>query len=83
MSEHYQEQYQCSKCKREFVVDIQSIGTGHQTILAITCKECAVRIMKPGEREIPKLTLTEYGKELVRKGILDEEGDLIRRKPAQ
>ena len=55
---HYQEQYQCSKCKREFVVDIQSIGTGHQNILAITCKDCAVRIMKLGEVEKPKIKLT-------------------------
>lgn len=48
---HYQEQYQCSICERKFIVDIQSIGTGHQSILAVTCKECAVRIMDPKEIE--------------------------------
>lgn len=67
---HYQEQYTCSKCKREFVVDISSIGSGHQTILAVTCKECATHIMKKGETEEPKEELTEYGKDLVKKGLI-------------
>ena len=49
--QHWQEQYQCSKCKREFIVDITSIGTGHQSIVGITCKECAIRIMKKGKVE--------------------------------
>ena len=52
---HYQEQFKCKVCGREFIVDIQSIGTGHQTIMAITCKECGEKvggkIMKPGEVE--------------------------------
>ena len=77
---HYQEQYKCSKCKREFVVDIISYGTGHQSIAAITCKPCAGRIMKPGEIEEPKRKLTKYGRELVKKGILDKEGNVIRKK---
>ena len=49
--EHYQEQHACSKCQREFIVDIQSIGSPHQFILAVTCKECATRIMEKGEIE--------------------------------
>lgn len=52
--EHYQEQYTCSVCKRVLVVDISSIGTGHQSILAVTCKGCATRIMKDGEVEEPE-----------------------------
>ena len=76
--EHYQEQFKCSKCKREFIVDITSIGIGHQTILAITCKDCATNIMKIGEVEIPKTKLTDYGKELVQKGILNEKGEVIK-----
>ena len=42
--QHYQEQYTCSICQRVFVVDFTSIGTGHQTILAITCLECVKKI---------------------------------------
>ena len=70
---HYQEQYQCSKCKRWLVVDIGSIGIGHQSILAVTCRLCAKRIMKKGDVEEPKHKLTKYGKELVKKGILDKD----------
>jgi len=55
--EHYQKQYKCSVCKRELIVDLTSIGTQHQNIMAITCKECAKlvngNIMKEGEIEIP------------------------------
>lgn len=42
--EHYQEQYKCSVCGREFVVDLTSIGIGHQTIQAITCLECSKKV---------------------------------------
>lgn len=49
--EHYQEQYTCSVCKRILVVDIKSIGTEHQDILAVTCRDCSTRVMAPGERE--------------------------------
>ena len=52
---HYQEIYKCKVCGREFIVDIESIGTSHQFICAITCKECAIKvggkIMKEGEVE--------------------------------
>ena len=41
---HYQEQYQCSVCKRKVIVDITSIGTGHQIIQAITCYDCAIKV---------------------------------------
>lgn len=41
---HYQLQFQCGICKREFVVDIISIGTTHQTIQAITCLKCAKKV---------------------------------------
>jgi len=42
--EHYQDNFRCSICKREFVVDIISIGTSHQVIQAITCKECGLKV---------------------------------------
>ena len=74
--QHYQEQYTCSQCKRILVVDINSIGTGHQSILAVTCRDCATHIMKPGEIEEPKHELTDYGRKLVKKGILDEDGNV-------
>lgn len=77
---HYQEQYKCKKCKREFVVDILSHGVSHENIVAVTCKKCATRIMKKGEVEEPKHKLTKYGKELVKKGILDKDGYPIRHK---
>ena len=38
---HYQEQYKCSVCKREFIIDLISYGTTHQNIKAVTCVECA------------------------------------------
>ncbi len=77
MEQHYQEQYQCNVCKREFVVDITSVGTGHQIIRAVTCKGCAVRIMKPEEIEEPKLELTDYGNELLKQGVIDKEGNIV------
>ncbi len=42
--EHYQEEFKCGVCGREFIVDIQSIGSGHQTIKAVTCKQCAIKV---------------------------------------
>jgi len=60
---HYQEQFTCSVCRRELVADIQSIGSGHQTIMAITCKECGIKvggkIMKQGEVEEIKFEMGE------------------------
>ena len=41
---HYQKQFQCSVCKREIIVDIQNIGISHDTIMAVTCLECAKRV---------------------------------------
>ena len=73
--EHYQEQFKCSKCKRWLIVDIMSYGSGHQSILGVTCKKCATRIMKKGEIEKPKTKLTKYGKELMKKGIIDKNGN--------
>ena len=53
---HYQIKKECEICKRTLIADIQSIGTEHQNIMAITCEECAKsaggRIMKDGEVEI-------------------------------
>ena len=42
--EHYQEKYNCGLCGRTSVVDIQSIGTGHQMIKVVTCLECAIKV---------------------------------------
>ena len=41
---HYQKQFQCSVCKREIVIDIQNIGISHDTIMAVTCLECAKKV---------------------------------------
>jgi DNA-directed RNA polymerase subunit RPC12/RpoP len=60
--EHYQERYTCGVCKRELVVDILSFGTGHQTIQAVTCLECGIKvggtILAPGEHEDLEKTLS-------------------------
>lgn len=41
---HYQEQFKCSVCGRVLIVDLKSIGTTHQSILAVTCLECAKKV---------------------------------------
>lgn len=47
---HYQENYKCMICGKEFIVDIFSWGVMHQEIKAVTCKECAINILdKPEE----------------------------------
>ena len=38
--EHYRREFECGVCERKLVADITSIGTPHQTIIAITCREC-------------------------------------------
>lgn len=40
--EHYQVKKPCGICKREIIADIFSIGSGHQSIEALTHGECAV-----------------------------------------
>ena len=42
--EHYQSRFVCKGCGRELIVDIVSIGTGHQMIQAVTCSECAKKM---------------------------------------
>ena len=41
---HYQKEYKCSVCNRELVVDILNFGIPHETIQAITCKECGIKV---------------------------------------
>ncbi len=55
---HYQEQFRCSKCGRELIVDIISVGTEHQSVKAVTCKECATHIL--GDK-IEEIKLSQYG----------------------
>jgi hypothetical protein len=53
--EHYQVKKLCGVCQRKLIADISSVGSPHQTLMAITCEECAVlangNIMKEGEIE--------------------------------
>lgn len=41
----------CGVCGREVIIDMGSIGTPHQFILAVTCAECA---LKPSKDRIPR-----------------------------
>ncbi len=49
--QHYQENFSCGVCRRELIADIistidfpMSIGTAHQEINAITCREHVVKV---------------------------------------
>lgn len=42
--EHHQKDISCGVCGRQFIVDVFSIGTTHQTIKAVTCRECAIKV---------------------------------------
>ena len=42
--QHYQKQFKCSVCKREIIIDIQSMGVSHDTIIAATCLDCARKV---------------------------------------
>lgn len=59
--EHFQVTKTCQVCGRVLIADISSIGTSHQSIMAITCALCAFkvggRILK--EDEVVQI---EYGK---------------------
>lgn len=49
--EHYQVKMVCKPCGKEIIADVFSVGTTHQTIHALTHKECAVYEMPEGEVE--------------------------------
>lgn len=59
--EHYQFTKPCGVCKKIIIADISSIGTEHQTIMALTHMECAMqvngRIMGSEVETLPNATL--------------------------
>ena len=58
MLTHFQQRFKCPGCEREFVIDVISNGTPHQTFKGGACLECVPKLggtlLKPGEiKEIP------------------------------
>jgi len=49
MMDYYRINKQCGVCNREFIIDMSSIGTPHQNVVAVTCKECSEKVLNKND----------------------------------